>query len=224
MNRFPFVLQWIIATFVGWCAGLFAWFAVVWLGWDFIPRVLIYPRILNIPFSMLNLWRIGAYILAMAVFGGCIGYAQWRIAFRERVFPGRLWTLTTAFAGAAMLGGLLIVSALGVPIMPTNSDGEGQIIFRLSDTWLQGTLILGFVMGIVIGLPQSVLLRRYVRGAHWWVLSSIAACIVTSLVFAFVIRSFGGEFLGLLIACAAIPLAFGGVTGAAMQRYLSEGS
>jgi hypothetical protein len=222
MNRLPFVMQWMIATFVGWCAGLFAWFAVVWLGWEFIPRVLIYPRILDIPYSMLNLWRLGAYVLAMAAFGGSIGFSQWKIAFRDRQFPGRWWTLTSALAGAVLLVGVLVVSLLAVPIMPINNQSTGEIIFSLSETWLQGTLILGFAMGVVIGLPQAFLLRRYVRGPRWWLLSTIAACIVTSLVFVLVIRTFGGEFVGLLIACAAIPLAFGGITGAAMQRYLSE--
>ncbi len=209
---------------IGWMAGLFVWFAVMWLGWDFIPQTLIYTRILRFPFALLNLWKLGVYVLAMALFGACIGFAQWKIAFRERMFPGRLWTLSSALGGAGILLGVFAVSLLAIPVMQTTSDNPSQLTidFSIAETWLPGTLLIGFAIGMCIGLPQAFLLRRHVRGARWWLLSSIAACIVTGLLFVFVMRFLGGAFVSQVIACAVIPLAFGGMMGAVMQRYLTE--
>ncbi|MFN8375558.1 MAG: hypothetical protein U0694_22125 [Anaerolineae bacterium] len=218
MSRLPFFILWTASTLVGWAAGLLLWFAVIWLGWEALPRLL------RMPYFVLNMWRLGTYLLAMAMLGGGIGFAQWRIAFRRRVFPGALWTLTSALCGAGLLLGIFASSLLSLPVLQTSLDNPNQpeILFRVEPTWLPGTLLIGAAIGLCIGLPQALLLRRYLRGARWWVLSTIAACCAAGVLFVLIIRYFSGEYLALVLGCAVLPLAFGAITGISMQRYLHE--
>jgi hypothetical protein len=215
-SRLPFFALWTMATLIGWIVGLLGWFAVIWLGWEGVPRLV------RLPYHLLNLWRLGTYLLAMAALGGGVGLAQWRVAFHNRVFPGRLWTLTSALCGAGLLGGLFVASLLSIPVLQTTAANPSQlsVTFSVEPTWLPGTLVIGLAVGVCVGLPQAILLRRYVRGARWWVLSTTAACCAAGVVFVITVRYLGSEFVAQVLACGALPLVFGGITGMAMQRYL----
>jgi hypothetical protein len=124
-----------------------------------------------------------------------------------------------------LLIGLLAASLLAVPVLQTSLENPNQpaVIFNVEPRWLSGTLVIGLAIGICVGLPQSMLLRRYVRGARWWVLSTTVACCAAGVLFVLVIRFFGSEFVAQVIACGVLPLAFGIITGLTMQRYLKDG-
>jgi hypothetical protein len=112
-----------------------------------------------------------AMLLAGAFEGGVVGYAQWRVLRRPLpMVRARSWV------GATVLGALVAWSLGMLPStvvsMGGQAGGEPPI-----GTGLQLVLaaVMGFFLGPVLGVPQWVVLRRFVRRAGWWVLANSIA-------------------------------------------------
>ncbi|NWF68157.1 MAG: hypothetical protein HXY40_03645 [Chloroflexi bacterium] len=218
MARVLFVARWTLGTCGGWVAGLVAWFALVWLGWEALPHLL------RLPYNALNVWRLAVYVLALAALGACVAYGQWQAAFRGRVFPGWDWVRAGAAGGALALLAFVLASLLPLPVFPPEFGlSDNPALWRVEATWLPGTLLFGLALGVCVGLPQALVIRRYLRGARWWLLAALLACSLCALAFVLVVQRWGGGFWPLLLNTLLPPLLFGALTGVAMLRYVNKG-
>lgn len=112
----------------------------------------------------------GALVAAGLVEGVAVGYAQWR------VLRGPLPTMMTRSWITATVIGALVAWALGLLPSTLMSGGNAGSEPPFSDA--QQFLFaagMGFVLGPVLGIPQWLVLRRFVRRAGWWVLANAVA-------------------------------------------------
>ncbi len=169
---------WAIGTLLGW-------------HWAIIGVMLVYSHtgigsdglevIVGLPLS-LSQSLIGAIFLATG--------QAW--AFGRR-FPGAVaWGLTTA---GGMLAGAAVIGIIGFPVMLSAVLAPD---FRVA--WLTGAGILGALFGGSLGLCQWRVLRHVVAGAYWWILISLVAWSVGTVVC-------WGAFIGLANP-PALPNAF----------------
>ncbi len=113
-------------------------------------------------------------VVAGAVIEGtAVGTAQW-LVLREplTVLPWRAWTLATA-AGAFVAWTLGMVPSTLANI---GADAGGVPPAEMDSIATYGlAFVMGFLLGPVLGLPQWLVLRRYVRRAGWWVFANAVA-------------------------------------------------
>jgi hypothetical protein len=99
-------------------------------------------------------WLLGSLIfpnLSIVSAGVGVGVLQWPVLFRR--FP-RTWRWALATAGAWIGGSVVVVAVL---------PAELQL------------LLSGLILGPVVGLAQWLILRREVRWAGWWIVTSTIA-------------------------------------------------
>jgi hypothetical protein len=215
MGKLIFVLRWILGTGAGWMGGLILWFAVMWLGRDFIPAL----RLL--PFRVLSVWQTLVYVLATALLCGCIAFGQWQSAMSNKP-PKWAWVFAGTVGGALLLIAFAIVSLIAPPVFAAPQRYSTEITFTVADSWFAGVLLIGAAVGLCIGLPQTLILRRYTRGTGLWLLTSIAACILAGTLFVAVFKYVGNNWLAQVLATAVLPLAYGLVTGASMLSFVDD--
>lgn len=124
---------------------------------------------------------LGVAVLGAAVEGLAVGTAQWLVLRRALpLLPWRSWALATA-AGAlvAWLLGMLpstLLSAAGAAQAATSGAASTP---SAAEPSLALQLLLaagmGAVLGPVLGVPQWLVLRRFVERAGWWVLANVMA-------------------------------------------------
>lgn len=101
-----------------------------------------------------------------AIEGLIVGYAQWR-AFRAELpaMTCRAWTAATA-------GGAFIAWLLGmIPSTIMNLRGNGTTEPAPDPSaalMLSLAALMGLALGLILALPQWLVLRRQVRHAGWW--------------------------------------------------------
>lgn len=99
-------------------------------------------------------WLLGGYLLAnLPLLPGGVGAGvlQWPILYR-RIPQAWRWAVATALAWVA-----------------------GALLLRFTVPEDLERLLAGFVIGPVVGLGQWLILRREVRWAGWWVVTSVVA-------------------------------------------------
>ena len=119
--------------------------------------------------------------------------------------------------------GAFIAWTLGMipsTLMSVTTDSAAQTQ-QMSDAmmyWL--AVLMGFVLGLILGIPQWFVLRRYVRRAGWWVLANAiawAAAMPLTFIGAAVVPANGFGFVVVVIVFLAIALA--GATAGAIHGF-----
>jgi hypothetical protein len=110
-------------------------------------------------------------VLAGAFEGAVVGYAQWRVL---RVplpeLAARPWVVATVV-------GALVAWTLGMlPTTLMGMGGEAGAEPAISDAaQLLLAATLGLLAGPVLGVPQWLVLRRFVPRASWWIVANAVA-------------------------------------------------
>lgn len=112
-------------------------------------------------------------ILAGAFGGFAVGTAQAKILGKTlATFYVRGWIIATTIGavGAWILGMMpSLLMSFNEKISNSQPAEIGEMTTGLSAAFL------GFALGIVLGFPQWIELRRYVNGAGWWILANALA-------------------------------------------------
>jgi hypothetical protein len=112
-----------------------------------------------------------AVVLAGAFEGAIVGYAQWRVLRRPLPgLPARSWIVATVV-------GALVAWTLGMlPSTLMGMRGDAAAEPAISEaTRLLLAAGMGAVAGPVLGVPQWLVLRRFVPRAGWWVAANAVA-------------------------------------------------
>jgi len=111
-------------------------------------------------------------ILAGTVIEGlCVGIAQWTVLCRvlpSKAGPG--WVAATTTAGFVSWSGAMLFMALSAI-----QAGDLPVPEVSSITQLALVMAMGAGLGLTLGLPQWLVLRRYAGQAGWWVLANVVA-------------------------------------------------
>lgn len=117
-------------------------------------------------------------VLAGSLLEGCtVGVAQWRVL--RGVLPDLRWQtwvfVTAAGAGIAWTLGMIPSTMIAL----TQETTAAATPPELSDTMtyvLAGGM--GFILGIVLAIPQWLALNRHTHGAGWWVPANAIAWVI----------------------------------------------
>lgn len=114
----------------------------------------------------------GVMVVAGTLEGLAVGLAQGTVLRGQiKVMRLRAWVLATALgAFIAWILGMLPSTLMNFE-QATNADPV-EINNLVMYTMAAG---MGFVLGPILGLPQWIVLRRYVRKAGWWILANALA-------------------------------------------------
>jgi hypothetical protein len=157
-----FWLRWVVANAAG---ELFGLGPVAFVG-------ILAVRVLAEGGGMEAVVGLVLFTLLGAFEGAVVGLAQWLLLRRRLPNLGRRsWVLATVAGAIAawflgMLPGTAMSLAGSAGSEPPDLDGAGVFIMAA------GT---GLVLGAVLAVPQWRVLRRFVRGAGWWVPANAVA-------------------------------------------------
>ena len=157
----------------------------------------------------------GLAILAGTLIEGMIvGTAQWLVLRRPlQGMRWRSWALATALGACVAWTLGMIPSTFFLTGVQSGTAAPAQ----MNDLLRYGlAAFMGFVLGSVLGVPQWLVLRCYVRKAGWWVLANAIAwalgMVVVFLGIHIVVQ--GGFQVSMLVILGLFLLGAGGVVGA----------
>ena len=135
--------------------------------------------------------------------GAAGGYFQW-VVLRERIAGAGLWGLASALGFG---------SAMGAPAAANPAEYPA----------MAGVLILS-VFGVVGGILQSLILRRKIPRAGWWLLTNLMGSLVGAISFpiAVAISETGNWGLALMTFGLVFGAGNGAITGAALLWLLRQ--
>jgi hypothetical protein len=158
---------------------------------------------------------LAAVIAGTALDGALVGFAQGRVihAAQPRIPVGR-WTLATAAgAGIAWLLGMIPSTVLALLASDPVTDAPAE-----PPAWLTYVLAaaMGLVLGVVLALPQTLVLRRVSdRAATWLPANALAWAVGMPLVFLGMdVLPWDGPRPVVAAGVAGVCLATGAVVGA----------
>ena len=134
-----------------------------------------------------------------AVIGVSIGMMQW-LVLKRRINRAGWWIL-------ASILGFAVGKALGDAIAPTVSGA-------------MGSGLAGAVIGASLGTAQWLVLRRHVAQAGWWLVASLLAWAVGSIIIGAVDEAAGGPPGAAYVIGAAGAAVAGVITGATLVWLL----
>jgi len=146
--------------------------------------------------------RTGRDVVLFGIFGGLVGVAQW-LVLRTRIVGAGWWVSVSFFAW-------IVIGALASPL-------EQTISLALAPA----------VAGAVVGVLQSLVLRRHVRWSGLWVIASTVGWALSwpvagalDRVVALVVTD---EIVGYVVLYAIIAAVAGVITGPALILLLGQG-
>jgi hypothetical protein len=217
-TRSEFMLWWIVGTVVGWIAAIIAILAtyLVWVllagmatrywGLESLGRMVILS-------VMSRLWTYLAYLIGGATFG----FAQWQFALRNEVRK-RAWIGASALIGVIGLLGLPLAIQLS-PVMVSLYRREASGMYtgvRVVNTWPIAVIVLGVAVGLGIGLPQWLILRRYSHQANWWIPASMVASAAGLAVFVGIVYIAHRALVAGVVGVCIVPIVYSAITGAVL--------
>ena len=200
MSKTRLWLQWVAAN------GLAE---IVDMGVVGICAVAVMSRALTDP-GILTIAAGGAAVAILgAVAGLVVGYAQW-IVLRGYLPPIRAidWVTASVVGGvAAWLLGMVPTVVMSLAASGTGPPPEISVV-----TMTAIVLVAGAAVGVVLGIPQWLVLRPHVKRAGWWICATGLAWMVATPVFLAIVAPFTGDTV-ILLALMAV-LGASAVTGA----------
>ncbi len=162
---------------------------------------------------------MAAVIIAAGTLEGIIvGIAQWAVLRRYlRNMKWQVWTAVTAI-------GAFVSWTLGMlPSTLMNDEADTTPMAEISDVVKYGlAAIMGLVLGLVLGTPQWLALRRHVQRAGWWVLANAAAWAVAMPVVFVGASSSPSGVAGLIVTGILTGASAGAVAGAIHGAILTR--
>lgn len=163
---FGFWVRWVLANGLGELVGLGLVAAGTWLfAVDALESGQTVPTL-----------TAAAFVVVLgAVEGAVVGIAQWSVLkLRVRVAPGSWIGATAIGAIIAWLLGMVpsTLVALGAPneVAAPPEPSMGLILAMAG--------MMGLVLGVILALPQWLVLRRALPDAGWWIPANSAAWLV----------------------------------------------
>ena len=115
------------------------------------------------------------------LFGGVLGALQWLIV-RERVpIPRRAWI--TANIGPALLAWLLVIMPAVIEAQNSHKDASTAYLLAASQA---------LALGPLLGLSQSLVLRKVTRRWAWWIGANLVCWLLVNAAVYLVSQVFGG--------------------------------
>jgi hypothetical protein len=178
--KWSFWAEWVVASTAGIFLGAVAIYALIFLAKAIVPGV-----------NEDRLFGVAMFPF-LAVF---LSTLQW-IVLRQYVPRSGWWIIAT-------VGGFLIAMAVsaGLVMLMSKALGLGN-----QESLQYVSPVVMTVVGFVLGLAQLLVLRRYIRQPHWWVLASALGWFMLSLII--------GESIDRttdVVALGAIPAAMTGL-------------
>lgn len=155
-----------------------------------------------------------AILAGTGIEGMVVGTAQWSVLRHPLPkLSWHTWALVTAL-------GAFVAWTLGMipsTFFLTQADSGATSSVQMDTFVIYGlAALMGFVLGPVLGIPQWVALRRYVRKASWWVLANAVAWALGMMVVFIGVHVVlqDGFHPGMLVLLLLFLLGAGGVVGA----------
>ncbi|MEU9801513.1 hypothetical protein [Streptomyces sp. NPDC051000] len=106
-----------------------------------------------------------------ALLGGVLGALQWLVVRRRVPIPRKAWI--TANIGPALLAWLLVI--MPAVISAQNSDANVSTAYLLAASQ-------SLALGPLLGLSQSLVLRKVTRRWAWWIGANLASWLIVDAV------------------------------------------
>ena len=158
--RWPFALQWMLASGLGWAIGMLVWLELTEITATTEAIGSFGQTVFRTP-----LWNVLRDFGGSAAFGTVVGILQWLI-LRKRVHRAGWWIPACAMGIAV---GRVASEAVITTISHTLEVPKSVVRDYTSFT-------SGFV--IVIGVMQWLILRQWVRRAGWWILARCIGVVI----------------------------------------------
>lgn len=217
-TRFWFIFRWVFGTTIGWFSGLVVGFIIPPLLFSLILS-LINIRSENPLFILIGL-PIG--LLIPLTIGFSVGFGQWRLALRNHI-PRQLWLGISTLIGITSTIAVITSSVMSPSLIAAFTSGCSGlcVTYQIADTWLLSVLVNGTSIGLAIGIPQWLALRRYRQNTHWWIIANIAAGILTITFYVLLLQIIDGWLAVGIWMCLA-PILFAFITGFPLYTMLSR--
>jgi len=138
---------------------------------------------------------VSTYLVDGLVIGSAVGIAQWLVV-RQPVSPRAGWVL-------ASIVGFGVGNAAAELVVPGTSSAVGYALH-------------GAIVGAFVGLAQSLVLRRRVASAGWWVPVNGGAWALGWVPIAIAEHATGWSTIAVYVGIAAGAMVGGAITGAAL--------
>lgn len=163
---------WILYNAVAFVIVLTAGFLLALLGSDVLHLSLASHHVV----AALLIATLGAVL-----FGGVLGTLQWLVV-RERVpVPRRAWV--TANVGPALLAWLLVIMPAVIDAQNSHKDASVAYLLAASQA---------LALGPLLGLSQSLVLRKVTSRWAWWIGANLASWLVVNAAVYLLSQVFGG--------------------------------
>ena len=178
--KWSFWAAWVVASTAGIFLGFIAMYALIFLVKVIMPGI-----------NEDRLFGVAMFPF-LAVF---LSTLQW-VVLRPHVPRSGWWIMAT-------IGGLIVAMAVsaGLVMLMSKTLGLGN-----QESLQYISPIVLTVFGLTLGLAQLIVLHRYIRQPHWWVLASTLGWFILSLII--------GKSIGRptdIVALGAIPAALTGL-------------
>jgi hypothetical protein len=198
-------LRWVLANSIAETVGLGAAFGI---------GAIVFPY-LSAPGLLAALTTVAVAVLAGTLIEGTVvGMAQWLVL--RGPFPGmKWWAWVLATAAGAFVAWTL--GMLPTTLMSAGAETGGSAPPEPSETMVYGlAALMGLAAGTILGTPQWLVLRRYVRRAAWWIGANALAW-MPGMVLAFVAADFifsAGSGVSTVVLAVVTLATIGGIVGA----------
>ncbi len=166
-----------------------------------------------------RLWSYLAYLIG----GATLGFAQWHFALKNRVRK-RTWIGASALVGfIGLLGQPLGLQFSQVMVSFYGGAASGTATgLRVVNTWPIAIIVLGVAVGLGIGLPQWLILRRYSHQANWWIPASMVASASGLAVFVGIVSIVRDALASVLVGCGIVPIVYSAIAGAVLFSLFQQ--
>jgi hypothetical protein len=213
--------QWVVANCWSEGIGLSATFVIAFFGLQGLEA--------RPGAAAIILGAILAVLLGAALEGGLVGFAQGRVVHRYApAISVRRWTVaTTLGAGAAWLLGM--VPSTVIALIRDSAAANTELPAAIEPPALlqyAAAALMGVVLGVVLALPQMLVLRRVVdRPGRWLAANSAAWLLGMPLIFVGMDHlPWGGHDLaigaGVILVAVVAGAVVGGIHGLWLRRML----
>ncbi|MEU9435599.1 hypothetical protein [Streptomyces sp. NPDC048252] len=109
--------------------------------------------------------------LGAALFGGVLGALQWLVVRQRVPIPRKVWI--TANIGPALLAWLLVIMPAVIGAQDTDNDMSTAYLLAASQS---------LALGPLLGLSQSLVLRKVTSRWAWWIGANLASWLIVDAV------------------------------------------